>query len=99
MSGKTVPAAVGPDGLLTKITICLWAGGQGCGRTAGLPLFRIKNYRAELARKVSLPAQEAAMNAGHCWYTQINETRNETIWTCSLVLALYGQPPGYGRES
>jgi hypothetical protein len=39
------------------------------------------------------------MNAGHCWYTQINETRNETIWTCSLILALYGQPPGYGRES
>ena len=55
-----------------------YRGGQGRGRTADLPLFRIKDHRAGLATMVFLPAQGSAMHLDRRWCSWMYETRNET---------------------
>src|SRR5580700_3034504 len=54
------------------------SGGQGRGRTADLPLFRIKDHCPVLARLVFQPAQRATVTRHRLRCTNMNETRNET---------------------
>src|SRR6266536_5355825 len=50
---------------------------RGRGRTADLPLFRIKDDRPGLAMMVSRPAQGPAADRDGPRYTNMYETRNE----------------------
>src|SRR5580704_10309218 len=52
--------------------------GQGRGRTADLPLFRIKDHCPVLAKLVFQPAQRATVIRHRLRCTNMNETRNET---------------------
>jgi hypothetical protein len=54
------------------------SGGQGRGRTADLPLFRIKDHHAGLATEISLPAHRPARHADGRRCMWMHETRNET---------------------
>src|SRR6516165_3603204 len=50
----------------------------GAGRIADLPLFRIKDHRAELATEVALAAQRYVVHVVGRRCTWMYETRNET---------------------
>ena len=53
--------------------------GQGRGRTADLPLFRIKDHRPSAATLVALPAQRPSLHCRRCTCTGVDETQTETL--------------------
>jgi hypothetical protein len=53
-------------------------GGQGRGRTADLPLFRIKDHCPAVAPLVCRPARDLVEIGREPRYTNMYETRNET---------------------
>ena len=77
-----------PEAMIGRTTPQVRDGGQGQDRTADLPLFRIKDYRAGLAMVVSLPAQRAVVHADGPRCTWMYETTNET----ELSLPTWRQP-------
>ena len=59
-----------------RVVNILWS---GAGRTAGLPLFRIKDHRAGRATEVFMAAQQPVIYADGRRCTRMYETRNETM--------------------
>src|SRR5215471_12731101 len=74
---KSVSKAARPERTRAAFPL-LRTGGQGRGRTADLPLFRITDHRAGPAMVVYLPAQRPAVHADGLRCTWMYETRNET---------------------
>jgi hypothetical protein len=83
---------------MKRLAFALVRSGQGRGRTADLPLLRIRDHHVRLATEVSLPAPRHAMYADRPRYTGVYETRNETgraplAASCGLLVM-----PGKGNR-
>ena len=77
-----------------RVVNILWS---GAGRTADLPLFRIKDHRVRPARVVCLPAQRAAVDADGPRCTWMYETTSSMTVTLTIMKRASAQVRGVVR--